>query len=110
MSEDKLQSQCFQWAWNAHPQTRRLLWAVPNGGWRHVIEAMKLKATGVVKGVHDMHFFWDKVLYTFELKVDKNRLSKEQKEWGELVRTHGAFTYEIRDFETFKDVFTKIIL
>jgi hypothetical protein len=110
MSEDKLQSECFQWAWNTYPQTRRLLWAVPNGGSRHPLEAMKLKSTGVVKGVHDMHFFWNKRFFTFELKVGVNKLSAEQAEWQRLVEKHGAICYEIRNFDMFKDIFSNLVL
>jgi len=109
MTEDKLQAMCFQWAWNTHPSTRRLLWAVPNGGWRNTIEAMKLKATGVVKGVHDLHFFWHGRLYTFELKVKTNQ-SKEQVEWGKIVSLHGAECYEVRSFEQFKEIFSNLVL
>lgn len=109
-NEDQFQAACFQWAWNALPQIRKLLWHVPNGGARNAREASKLKAMGVVPGVHDMHLLWKGVLYTFELKVGLNSQSSEQIKWGEMVRANGAKTYEIRDLEQFQQIIKKIVL
>lgn len=108
-SEDQLQAKCYQWFHNNHPDLRGLLWAVPNGGWRNKREAVKLKATGVVKGVHDLHLFYKGILYTFELKVDKNKQSKAQIDWGEKIRQQGALSYEVRDFEYFKFLIDSIL-
>src|SRR4051812_48799971 len=77
-SEIQLQAKCFQWAWNTYPETRRCLAHVPNGSSRNKIEAVQLKASGVVAGVHDLFFYWKKQLYWFELKVDRNKQSAEQ--------------------------------
>lgn len=51
-SEDKIQSEIFQWFWNTYP--KYLIHAVPNGGSRNVLEAMKMKATGTVAGIADL--------------------------------------------------------
>ena len=51
-SEDKIQSEIFQWFWNAYPEL--LIHAVPNGGSRNVLEAIKMKATGTVTGISDL--------------------------------------------------------
>lgn len=109
-SEDQLQASCFQWAWNQYPQTRLCLAAVPNGGSRHRMEAAKLKATGVIAGVHDLFFYWNGQLYWFELKVGYNKQSKEQKEFGEAMKKQGAICYEIRSLEQFQQIFINIIL
>lgn len=109
MTEDQLQSKCFQWTWNTHPETRYCLWAVPNGGDRRPYEAARLKATGVVSGVHDLHFLWKGKFYTFELKVGSNKLSPHQITFGCQVLLHGGEWYEIRDFETFQKTFLGII-
>ena len=50
--EDKIQSEIFQWFWNSFPDY--LIHAVPNGGHRNVVEALKLKSTGTVPGVADL--------------------------------------------------------
>ena len=109
MSEDQLQSTCYQYFHNQYPNLRGLLWAVPNGGSRNKIEAMKLKATGVISGVYDLHFFHKKTLHLFELKVGSNKLSENQTNWGLQLCAHGAEIYEIRDFETFKNIIDVII-
>lgn len=109
-SEDKLQAQCFQWAWNNYPGTRRLLFAVPNGGHRDIREAMKFKATGVVAGVHDLIFYYDNVLYTFELKKREGlKMSAKQKLFADQVRKQGGKSYLITDFENFKKIFENIV-
>lgn len=124
MTEDQLQSKCWQWAWNTHPDTRRLLWAVPNGGDRDIMTAIKLQATGVVAGVHDLHFFWRGQLYTFELKVNGNELTQDrtivtkagqskvifgQQEWGAKIASQGGRWFKITEFEQFKQLFNRIL-
>lgn len=108
-SELQLQAACFQWAFNTYPQTRKLLAHVPNGSSRNKIEAMQLKASGVVAGVHDLFFYWERQLYWFELKVGCNKQSPEQVAFGEAMKKQGAVCYEVRDEETFKQLFESII-
>ena len=42
--EAKLQTNCFRWFDYQYPELKMLLFAVPNGGSRNVIEAANLKA------------------------------------------------------------------
>lgn len=107
--EDIMQAECFLWAHNTYPQTRKHLFHVPNGGKRSRVEAARFKSMGVVPGVHDLLFFWYGVLYTFELKVRRNTQSDDQLEFGRKMSEHGAVVFEIRDPETFKKIFTKIV-
>lgn len=108
-SEIQLQAQCFQWAWNNYPETRRCLAAVPNGGSRNKIEAMQLKASGVLAGVHDLFFYWKGQLYWFELKVGENKQTKEQIEFGKAMTAQGAVCVEIRSFGQFQEEFLKAL-
>lgn len=108
-SEDRLQSECFQWFHNSFPDLRMLLWAVPNGGKRNKQEAAKLKATGVVKGVHDLHMFYKYQFYTFELKVGNNKESKEQAEFGLKIMNNGGMCFEVREFVHFKALICNIL-
>jgi len=78
-SEDQLQAFIYKRFWNSLPQYRRQLFAVPNGGTRHVIEANKFKATGLVAGIPDLVFFSENTLIFFELKREKGRLEDSQK-------------------------------
>lgn len=109
ISEERLQADCFQWFWNTYPQYRRLLWAVPNGGWRNKKEAAKLKATGVVKGVHDLHLFFEGKFVTFELKVDDNEMTEEQMDFADKISNHGGTWFLIKTFEKFKKEVLKIL-
>lgn len=125
MTEDQLQAKCWQWAWNTFPQVRRILYAVPNGGGRNIKEASKLQATGVIPGVHDLHITWNGIHYTFELKVGENSLTRDrsivtpsgreklifgQVEFGEALAAQGGRWFEVREFDYFQMLFTKIIM
>ena len=79
MTEDQFQAELFAWAWNAFPHARRHFWAVPNGAWfANKIIAKKMQATGVVAGVWDIHLYWLRTFYIFELKVGANTTSPAQ--------------------------------
>lgn len=109
ISEDQLQAACTQWLWNTYPQTRRCLFHIPNGGSRNAREAVKLRAMGVVAGVHDLCFIWASRVYFFELKVGKNIQSKEQLAFGLAVRNQGAICNEIRCLEEFKEYIEHVL-
>lgn len=82
LSEAQEQTMIFGWArWK--PELK-WLFAIPNGGNRNVIEAVNLKRQGVKKGVSDMCLALPKGKYHglfIELKVGKNKPTKEQKEF-----------------------------
>ncbi len=105
-SEDALQAAAIQEAKNTYPEIRRLLWAVPNAEKRSIYEAMMKKATGMTPGVWDVHFFWNRKLYIFEFKWEGGKLTSDtkrpngstkygQKEWGNLMSSHGAVGFVI---------------
>lgn len=109
MTEDQLQSTIFEWVWNNYPQTRYCLWAVPNGGYRNKAEANKLKATGTLAGVHDLHFLWQGNFYTFELKVGNNKMTPDQIKFKNAIEKQFGKCFEIRTFVEFITIFEKII-
>ena len=108
MLEDKLQSDCFKWHWNAYPGHRRLLFHVPNGGQRNAIEGAKLKAMGVVAGVADLLLIHKGRLYAIELKTETGVQSKAQKIWQSTVEAVGARYYIVCSLDEFKDVIEHI--
>jgi hypothetical protein len=136
MTEDQLQSECFQWAWNTFPDTRRLLFHVPNErdtgipSWikkllkEHFplaleflirksnpkIQGMRNKVIGVVSGVADLLFLWHGKTFAFELKVGSNKQSENQKLWEITATPHIEKYYLITNFEDFKFHFTEIVL
>lgn len=108
-SELQLQAACFQWAWNTRPETRRLLFHVPNGGKRSKVEASWLKGSGVVSGIPDLVFVWRGHAYGFELKSEKGVVSDAQqavhKAWqGQLIPI-----IIIRTLEHFQEMFNQIL-
>lgn len=107
MTETQLQAACFQWAHNTFPQIRGLLFSVPNGGTRNKIEAMTLKATGLISGIPDMILIHP--LTAFEFKSETGRLSPNQEKIIELWREKGIPVYIIKSFEDFKLSIKKIL-
>jgi len=108
-NEDRLQFEAYKWYHNNHLDNLGLLFSVPNGGFRNPREAMKLKATGVVKGVADLVFLWKGKAYFLELKTAKGKQSTAQKEWQKTVERHNFDYFIVRDLETFKKIINKIM-
>jgi hypothetical protein len=106
-SEDQLQAACYQWAYNQYEAIRGLLWAVPNGGSRHPLEAAKFKATGVTEGVHDLHMYWQGRFTTFEMKHGQNTMSNAQKIWAAKIDSQGGDIYVCYTLEQFQEAFKK---
>lgn len=76
-SEDHEQMHFVQWFRRSYPGV--LIYAIPNGGARHPAVAAKMKATGTVKGIPDLHVpAWS---LWIEMKRQKGgTVSPEQKE------------------------------
>jgi len=108
-SEDGEQAALFCWAalnTDKYPQLKNLF-AIPNGGNRHIVEAMKFVGTGTRSGVPDICLAWananikrNPVLYHalyIELKIEKYRnhknggCSNEQIIWHERLVAAGYF-------------------
>lgn len=69
-----------------------LLYHVPNGGSRNVIEAKRLKAQGVKPGVPDLVLPVARGKYHglyIELKTLRGRVSDAQKQWIDALRNQG---------------------
>lgn len=96
-SEDGHQAALFCWATDSvgkYPQLK-YLFAIPNGGSRHIAEATKMVATGLRSGVPDIFLPWpsntDWCGCFIELKVGKGKTSKEQDEWLDALVSNGYF-------------------
>ena len=109
-NESILQRQSVSWFRYAYPQYKLLLFSIPNGGSRNVIEAVRLKAEGVVAGVADMflsiprpkklpEFYYGMFI---EFKVGKNKLSEHQIAFKGVVEKHGYKHVTIYSFDEFK--------
>lgn len=108
-SEIALQSECFRWAWNNFPETRRCIFHVPNGGLRSKIEAMQLKASGVISGIPDVLFVWKGKLYPFEFKAENGRISPQQSEVHKAWLNQGVEVKVIKTFGEWEYCIKRII-
>lgn len=74
---------------------RGLLFAIPNGGKRNIVTAMKLKREGVLAGVPDIMLAWHRLGY-HGLFIEMKRkhggtVSPEQRKMHEALRCAGYF-------------------
>lgn len=82
-------------------------WHTPNGGKRHVREAAKLRAMGVVAGVSDLALSIPGVGMAFvEIKAGKGRLSVQQQVFLEAMKAHGHRTAVVKSVEQAVELFT----
>lgn len=108
MTEDQLQQQIYTWYNNNYclknHVPRHVIFSVPNGGSRNLIEAKKMKATGLLPGVSDLIIIRpDKVLF-IELKIEKGIQSESQKEFESRVKLLGYEYHIIKSLEQFKTI------
>lgn len=94
-TEHAEQAALFQWrdlAIIKHPSLA-MLFAIPNGGARHIVVARKLKAEGVKKGVPDTFLAAPRGVYHglfVEMKrIEGGTVSPEQKHWIGALRAQG---------------------
>lgn len=95
--EEEHQIQCAFIEWvrimqNSKWPELELLYAIPNGGFRHISVAAKLKAEGAKAGVLDMHLPvprgpWHSLF--LETKKPGGNMSPEQKEFAWLAMKQG---------------------
>jgi hypothetical protein len=108
-SEDKIQSDCWQWLWNYHPRTRRLFFSIPLGGLRLPREAARLQATGALAGTPDTllsisgSYRGKKYPVAFiEFKTPDGKLNAFQKIMIPALESAGNLVMVIRSLEDFK--------
>ena len=101
LSEDYIQKTVIRET-AKHPILRELLFHIPNGGYRHPIEAKKLKLMGVRKGVSDL--FLPALTKNYpglwlELKTETGTLKPEQENWLIKMRENGYAAEVTRSVE-----------
>lgn len=101
--EDLLQQKCVIWFKNNYQMHGKgLIFAVPNGGTRNIIEAKKLKATGTMPGVSDLIVVLDSKVLFIELKTDIGKQSDAQKLFETKITNLNHEYILIRNEEEFK--------
>ncbi len=108
LTEDQIQSQAYQWLHNTHPQLRGLFFAVPNGSTRHILEAMKLKACGLVPGIPDCILMWP-VATGFEFKTSIGALSPAQVKVHAAWAAVGIEVHVVRSVEQFQQIINDLV-
>ena len=106
MTEDQLQQKIVMDFNNRfclkNMKSRAIIFAVPNGGTRNIIEAKKLKATGVLSGVSDLICITQKKeIFFLELKTQKGVQSDSQKEFEKRITDLGYKYVLIKSFEDY---------
>lgn len=105
--EAQLQSACVRYFRYRYPKYKRLLFHVPNGGSRNVIEAANLKEQGVVSGVADLILLKPKHNYgslCIELKIGRNKQTENQIQWARDATEEGNLYRVVTNFDQFKDL------
>lgn len=113
--EHLLQVDCVNWFHTNYPDI--VIFAIPNGGQRHITVAKKLKAEGVLAGVPDLFIMkahWcnnsggcscGKILahgFFIELKIGKNKRTINQEDFNKKVHKAGywsALCYSLEEFQ-----------
>lgn len=108
MSESQLQAKCFQWAYNTYPKIRGLIFSVPNGGTRNVIEAQQLKATGLTPGIPDLILLYNGC-YGFEFKTGAGIVSTAQKKIHQIWMANNIPVFIIKSEDVFQNLINQIM-
>lgn len=102
-TESKIQHTCVSWFRMTFPEIGRLLFSVPNGGWRGGRSGAVMVYEGQVKGVADLILLYPsggKASLCIEMKVPKRKGSQAGKQseaqtaWQKLVESNGS-TYVV---------------
>jgi len=101
--ESQLQSECVKWFRYQYPT--EIIYAIPNGGSRNIIEAVNFKKQGTLKGVPDLCIIKGNSHYNgcyIEMKVGANKMSLSQSEMALKIAAKGYLVLLVYDFDTFK--------
>ena len=109
--EDRLQAEIVSWFTNTyclkHHNPRCLIFAIPNGGNRNKIEAMKFKATGLLAGASDLVVVLPNFVAFVELKTEIGTQSDPQIDFEERISKLGFEYIIIKSLEQFKQWLNK---
>lgn len=91
-TESIIQRQSVKWFNLQYPSISKLLFAIPNGGFRSKTEASIMKGEGVVSGVSDLILLYSNGIYNslcLEMKAPGGKQTENQKAWQRLAESHG---------------------
>jgi hypothetical protein len=114
MSEHEEQAALFEWARysvNTFPELCNMF-AIPNGGARHIGVARKLKAEGVKAGVPDIFLAVPNHKHHglfIEMKFGRNKMTDEQRAWKEKLEIEKYAHVVCYSWHEAKDGITKYL-
>lgn len=82
----------IQWFRAQYPLYANCLWAIPNGGIRHIKTAIRLKREGALSGVSDLFLMIPKGNFHgafIEMKAKKGKIQENQLKFIKLAKTMG---------------------
>lgn len=106
-TEHQEQATLIKWFRYQYPIYAKCLWAIPNGGMRHIRTAIKLKKEGVLPGVADLFLMIpreDKHGLFIEMKAKNGKIQPSQKEFLQMAKAMGyeiALCYGFEDAKQF---------
>jgi hypothetical protein len=106
--EHQLQKSIIDYVNKVLPALRPYMFAIPNGGQRNILVAIKLKSEGTMSGVWDIFIcipinLWHGLF--IECKVGKNNLTESQKEFRNNLRPVGyAFSDLCKSVDDFESI------
>ena len=111
MKNNEHHEQCLlvQWFRLEYANYSKCLWAIPNGGARHITTAMRLKREGVMPGVSDLFLMIsskDKHGLFIEMKAQKG--AKIQQNQLDFISLAKSMNYEAEVCFGFEDAREKI--
>jgi hypothetical protein len=106
-TEAKSQAEIVEWFNNnyclKHHSPRGIIFSVPNGGSRNKVEAMTLKATGLLAGASDTILILPTGKLVFcEVKTETGSQSPKQNEFQKRVEALGFEYWLVRGLEDFQ--------
>lgn len=103
--ESKLQSECVKWFRLQYPN--HVLFSIPNGSKKSIIQAVNMKREGMLKGIPDLFLAHKTRIFGglfIEMKYGKGQTSIEQKEVIDNLLKKGYQVYTCNSFDLFKEI------
>lgn len=109
MTHNQLQAYCWKHLWNTYPEARYCCWHTKNedipykGETKdsYVKRRSQDKAIGLLPGVWDLVLYQKGILYIFDVKIGKDKLSEKQQRFEKAILEQGGVSLEIRNLDDF---------
>lgn len=112
LNEHQEQSLLIRWFRLQYPSLHFNLFAIPNGGARHIVTAVKLKEEGVIPGIPDLFLMYPKDQWHglfIEMKSKTGKVSKSQKDFLALANSFNYKAIVCYGFEDAKNTIEKYL-